>query len=98
MWTSTNLVKLRDANVGAVQESHGVKITYTDFFVRALAIALREKPGVNSFWGSNQVEQFPSIDISLAVQTPNGLVTPVIREADKLIRARTGETTIFLGG
>ncbi len=80
----TNLVKLRDATVGAIQESHGVKITYTDFFVRALALGLREKPGVNSFWRSNQVEQFPSIDISLAVQTSNGLITPVIRDADKL--------------
>ena len=80
----TNLVTLRNANVDAVQESHDVRITYTDFFVRALALGLREKPGVNSFWGSHQVEQYPSVDISLAVQTPSGLVTPVIRGADRL--------------
>lgn len=80
----SNLVALRTANVGVVQGSHGVKITYTDFFVRALAMALREKPGVNSFWGANQVEQFRSVDIALAVQTPHGLLTPVLKTADIL--------------
>jgi pyruvate dehydrogenase E2 component (dihydrolipoamide acetyltransferase) len=81
---ANNLVQLRNANIGLVQDSHGVKITYTDFFLRALALALREKPGINSFWGSNQVEQFRSVDVAFAVQTPHGLVTPVIKKADTL--------------
>lgn len=83
----SSLVQLRNAKIGVVEESHGVKITYTDFFLRALAIALRENPGVNSFWGSNQVEGFHSVDLSLAVQTPNGVVTPVIKGADALTLA-----------
>ncbi len=84
---ASNLVQLRNANIGVVQASHGVRITYTDFFLRALALALREKPGINSFWGSNQVEQFRSVDLSLAVQTPHGLLSPVIKNADTLTLA-----------
>jgi pyruvate dehydrogenase E2 component (dihydrolipoamide acetyltransferase) len=80
----SKLVELRAANVDAFQELHGVKITYTDFFLRALAIALKERPAVNSFWESNQVESLDTVDISLAAQTPHGLLAPVIRKADTL--------------
>lgn len=94
----SKLVELRNANVDAFQESHGVKITYTDFFLRAMAIALREKPEVNSFWGSNQVKPLTTVDLSMATQTPHGLLTPVIRGADSLSFAELAKQRAALAG
>ncbi len=62
----------------------GVKVTYNDLVVRACALALREFPEVNT--GFNTVNQtfirFQTIDISVAVDTPQGLITPILRHAD----------------
>ncbi len=64
--------------------SVGLKISYNDFILRATALALREQPNVNS--GFNSVNQtlirFKTIDISVAVSVPAGLITPIIRHAD----------------
>jgi pyruvate dehydrogenase E2 component (dihydrolipoamide acetyltransferase) len=92
----SKLVEFRNANVADLQDQYGVKITYTDFFLRALAIALGEKPAVNSFWTSNQVELLSTVDVSLAVQTPHGLLTPVIRRADTLPLAELAKQRIAL--
>ena len=52
--------------------------------LRALAQALSENPAVNSFWSANAVEPRSTIDLSIAVQTQHGLLTPVLRQADGL--------------
>ena len=61
-----------------------VKVTYNDFVIRACALALRKHPRVNSGYNStNQsVILFKTIDISVAVNLPNGLITPILRHAD----------------
>lgn len=81
---ATKLVDLRTASVEILRARTGVKPTYTDFFLRALAQALSENPAVNSFWSANAVEQRSTIDLSIAVQTEQGLLTPVLRQADRL--------------
>jgi pyruvate dehydrogenase E2 component (dihydrolipoamide acetyltransferase) len=81
---ATKLVDLRMASVEILRARTGVKPTYTDFFLRALAQALSENPAVNSFWSANAVEPRSTIDLSIAVQTQNGLLTPVLRQADGL--------------
>lgn len=64
--------------------SAGLKVSFNDFVLRAAALALREHPNVNS--GFNTVNQsmirFKTIDISVAVSLPSGLITPIIRHAD----------------
>jgi len=68
------------------QLSHlGTKVSYNDCVVKASALALREHPQVNSgFNASNQtLIQFGSIDISVAVSLPEGLITPIVFQADK---------------
>ena len=61
-----------------------VKLTVNDFVVRAAALSLKQHPVVNS--GYNSVEQkiiyFQTVDISVAVTLPEGLITPIIRHAD----------------
>lgn len=61
-----------------------LKITYNDFVIRAVALALRDFPVANSGFDSvNQaIIQFQTIDISVAVSVEGGLITPIIRHAD----------------
>ena len=56
--------------------------TVNDVVVRAAALALREVPLANSAWTGDAVRVYDRVDLAVAVQTPAGLVTPVVREAD----------------
>lgn len=62
----------------------GVKVTYNDLIVRASGLSLRQHPNVNSGFNSinNTIVRFKTIDISVAVSLPTGLITPIIRYAD----------------
>jgi pyruvate dehydrogenase E2 component (dihydrolipoamide acetyltransferase) len=62
----------------------GLKVSYNDFVVRACALALRENPHVNSGFDSvgSKIIRFKTIDISVAVTLPEGLITPIVRHAD----------------
>lgn len=59
-------------------------VTFNDMILRAAALALREHPGVNTGFNSvnQKVIQFKTIDISVAVTIPEGLITPIVRHAD----------------
>lgn len=62
----------------------GIKVTYNDLMIRGCALALRKHPEVNR--GFNSAEQtliqYKTIDISVAVTLPEGLITPIIRHVD----------------
>lgn len=58
-------------------------LTLTDIIVRAAAQALREVPPANSSWADGAVRLYDAVDIAVAVDTPGGLVTPIIRAADR---------------
>ena len=58
-------------------------LTLTDIIVRAAAQALREVPAANSSWADGAVRLYAAADIAVAVDTPGGLVTPIIRAADR---------------
>ena len=59
-----------------------VKITLNDIIVKACATALRQHPTVNSQFLGDTVRRFNTVDIAVAVGTPDGLITPVVRNAD----------------
>ena len=59
------------------------KISVNDFIVRAVAVALREVPQANVGWTSDSMRQYLHADIAVAVSTPAGLITPIVRQADK---------------
>lgn len=61
-----------------------VKVTYNDLIVRASALALKQHPQVNSGFNTatNSIVRFKTIDISVAVSLPTGLITPIVRHAD----------------
>jgi len=57
--------------------------TVTDLVIRASALALRKVPRANSSWVDGRVRLYEDADIAVAVNTPTGLITPVVRGADK---------------
>ncbi len=57
--------------------------TLTDFVICAAAHALRLVPGANAAWADGVVRMYDSVDVALAVNTPTGLIAPVIRQADR---------------
>lgn len=60
----------------------GVKVSVNDFVIRAVALSLREIPAANASWTDDAVLQFTDVDVSVAVATPNGLITPIVKKAD----------------
>lgn len=75
----TNLLALRLQ----LNEIHGAKISLNDFIVRAAALALRHHPNVNASWGDEAISLHGEVHIGIAVSTAEGLITPVIRNADQ---------------
>jgi pyruvate dehydrogenase E2 component (dihydrolipoamide acetyltransferase) len=75
----TNLLSLRRQ----LNEIENVKISVNDFVIRAAALALRHHPNVNASWGDDAITQHGEIHIGVAVSTPEGLITPVVRNADQ---------------
>lgn len=59
------------------------KISVNDFIVRAVAVALREVPQANVGWTENAMRQYTQADIAVAVSTDFGLITPIVRAADR---------------
>jgi pyruvate dehydrogenase E2 component (dihydrolipoamide acetyltransferase) len=59
------------------------KISVNDFVVRASALALMKVPEVNSSWGEDGMRRHKAADISIAVAIEGGLITPIVRSADK---------------
>lgn len=66
-----------------VIEITGVKASVNDFIVRAVALALRSHPLVNASFGDEAITLHGDVHIGVAVATPEGLLTPVIRNADR---------------
>jgi pyruvate dehydrogenase E2 component (dihydrolipoamide acetyltransferase) len=58
------------------------KISVNDFIIKAVAYALREVPEANAAWTDEAIRIYNEIDVSVAVATPGGLITPVVRGAD----------------
>ncbi len=78
----SNLVKLRKSLND--QSADGIKLTYLAFILHSVAKGLRQNPLLNSSWDSDAIVVKHHINIGIAVATSDGLMVPVIHEADKL--------------
>ncbi|KAK1572528.1 hypothetical protein Q3G72_034137 [Acer saccharum] len=67
------------------KEKHDIKVSVNDIVIKAVAVALKNVPGANAYWNTEkgEVGLCDSIDISIAVATEKGLMTPIIRNADQ---------------
>ncbi|KAJ3380351.1 2-oxoglutarate dehydrogenase complex E2 component [Entophlyctis sp. JEL0112] len=77
------LMEFRSKYKDAVLEKHGVKLGFMSAFICASAQALQEVPEVNARIEGDEVVYSDFVDISVAVATPKGLVTPVLRGCEK---------------
>ena len=78
------LLKLRaDLNAKSPKEKGAFKLSVNDLVIKAVATTLRRYPDVNAMWTDEAILQFDDVDVSVAVATPTGLITPIIRKADK---------------
>jgi len=75
-----------------------VKVSYNDMLVLAVARALRDHPEVNASWSEKEVVRHGRIDIGVAVAIDDGLVTPVLRNADRMTITEIANTTRELAG
>ena len=78
------LMKLRTEYRDAFEKKHGVRLGFLSFFVKAAIIALKEIPAVNAEIYGDEIVYKNYYDIGVAVGTPQGLVVPVVRDADQM--------------
>jgi pyruvate dehydrogenase E2 component (dihydrolipoamide acetyltransferase) len=76
------LMKLR-AELNATSEASGVKFTVNDFVLKAVVAAAVKVPAVNASFAGDAIVQYGSVNLAVAVAVEEGLVTPVIRDAQK---------------
>ncbi len=79
-----------------IAEATSMRISVTDFVLKAVAGALRAVPEANATWGDTVIRRHRSVDIALAVAIDGGLVTPVVREADRLSVSEISRTVADL--
>ncbi len=79
------LLKLRaELNAQSPKDAPGAfKLSVNDLVIKACAVALRRHPGVNAAWSEEAILHYDDVDISVAVAIPDGLITPIVRQADR---------------
>ena len=101
--TAAMLTTFNDVDMSAVIESrktyrelfekkHGVRLGFMSFFVKAAVLALKEVPQVNARIEDDEIVYQNFYDVGVAVSAPQGLVVPIVRDADKLSFAETEKT------
>jgi pyruvate dehydrogenase E2 component (dihydrolipoamide acetyltransferase) len=68
--------------INVVTEKKGAKVSVNDMVIKACAKALRDHPECNASWAEDEMVQYGAVDISVAVATDRGLITPIVRNAD----------------
>jgi pyruvate dehydrogenase E2 component (dihydrolipoamide acetyltransferase) len=78
--SATKLLKLRQALNSSAEGKY--KLSVNDFLIKAIAIASKKVPAVNSSWQGDSIRQYNNVDVSVAVATPTGLITPIVTNVE----------------
>ena len=81
------IMTLRKTYGEKFEKQHGIRLGFMSFYIKAVVEALKRYPEVNASIDGDDVVYHNYFDISIAVSTPRGLVTPVLRDCDKLSMA-----------
>ena len=68
---------------GPINEASPVKISFNDMIIKASALALKKHPAVNSAWLGDKIRKYNYVNVGVAVAVEDGLLVPVVRDADK---------------
>lgn len=77
------VIEARDKYKDLFAKKHDIRLGFMGFFAKAACLALKDVPAVNAYIDGDEIIYHDYVDISVAVSAPNGLVVPVIRDADK---------------
>ena len=66
-----------------INNNNDIKISFNDLIVKACAIAIEKNPETNISWVNNKIHKYKNIDIAIAVALKEGLITPIIKNANK---------------
>jgi 2-oxoglutarate dehydrogenase complex dihydrolipoamide succinyltransferase (E2 component) len=80
----TAVIEAREAYKELFARKHGIKLGFMSFFAKAACLALKSVPAVNARIEGDEIVYHDYVDISVAVSAPNGLVVPVVRNADAM--------------
>ncbi|MCK7676968.1 2-oxoglutarate dehydrogenase, E2 component, dihydrolipoamide succinyltransferase [Corynebacterium sp. CCM 9186] len=82
----SRVAELRKANKAAFQSAHGINLTYLPFFAKAMVEALVSHPNVNASYNAETKEMtyHEDVNLGIAVDTPRGLLSPVIHKAQDM--------------
>ena len=80
----TNLVRYREAEKDGFRARHGTALTYLPFVAQLLGRALKQFPWLNSTWTDDGVLLKRYLNLGIAVSIPDGLIVPVLKDADQL--------------
>lgn len=78
------IMDLRKQYKDVFEERHGARLGFMSFYVKAVVEALKRFPAVNASIDGDDIVYHNYFDVSIAVSTPRGLVTPVLRDCDKM--------------
>ncbi len=87
------VIEARDRYKDLFEKKHGVRLGFMGFFVKAAALAAKDVPSVNASIDGDEIVYHDYLDVSVAVSAPQGLVVPVVRDAQAMSFAEI-ETTI----
>jgi len=79
---ATRLLAARET-VNRKLEADGIKASINDFILKAVAVALARHPEVNAQWSDTVIRRFRRVHIGVAVAVEDGLITPVVKDADR---------------
>ena len=65
-----------------INENNLVKVSFNDLIVKAIGLAMKKNPNTNVYWQNEKIYQLNDIDVSVAVAIDEGLITPIIKNAD----------------
>jgi len=88
----TAIIEARAKYKDLFEKKHGVRLGFMGFFVKAACMALKDIPGVNAQIEGDEIVYNDFVDVSVAVSAPNGLVVPVIRNAETMSIAEIEKT------
>lgn len=94
----TAIMSLRKQYQDSFVKKHDVKLGFMSFFVKAAIQALKEFPAVNAEIDGDEIVYKNYYDIGIAVSTPQGLVVPVVRDADEKNMAQVEKDIMDMGG
>lgn len=78
------IMDLRKQYQDVFEKKHGIRLGFMSFYVKAVTEALKRFPEVNAAIDGDDIVYHNFFDVSIAVSTPRGLVTPVLRDCDKM--------------